>query len=530
MQEKESREEENMASEKSFPKGEKPYPATKEETEHLAHGKSRYPVREETMYPSQGKSRYPVREETMYPSRGKSRYPVREETMHPSRGKSHYEAREEAMYSEPREGLYAEEHKVSERTQREIRKEEDMASFSSKDRISRKESHTREGGMTATSKNRKKKDTHTTSKNHTHKKPDGTMEYRQKKKKKRGNPTIKVILFLVVAVLLGFGCFRFVEGLMIPSTGTENLTGETVEVTIPQGAGTSDIADILKEKKLIRSKFSFRLGSKLNGYDGTYQQGTYAVDTGLEPTQIMALLQTGVVHNRNKITIPEGYNVRQIATKAEEIGICTAEEFIEESNEGVFAYEFLEDLPEREYRLEGYLFPDTYYLSEEMTAHDLVDAMLARFDKMYTAEYQQAVAGSGYTLDEIVTIASMIEKEIKLDEEREKAAGVIYNRLKENMSLGIDATVLYALGKTAGELTKADLQIDSPYNTRINKGLPLGPIANSGEASFRAALYPDTNPYLYYVVEAKGSDAHVFTKTYEEFLAAKEKYQKSGET
>ena len=210
-----------------------------------------------------------------------------------------------------------------------------------------------------------------------------------------------------------------------------------------------------------------------------------------------------------------------------ETGICTAEEFINEANTGTFPHSFLKDLPDREYRLEGYLFPDTYFLTENMTAHEIISMMLDRFEQMYTQEYQDAVAASGHTLDEIVTIASMIEKEITLDEERARAAGVIYNRLEQDMSLGIDATVLYAVGKTGGELTQEDLQTDSPYNTRLNKGLPLGPISNPGEASFKAALYPEDNDYLYYVVEAAGKSNHVFCKTNEEFLAAKEKYQAS---
>ena len=191
-------------------------------------------------------------------------------------------------------------------------------------------------------------------------------------------------------------------------------------------------------------------------------------------------------------------------------------------------YDFLKDLPDREYKLEGYLFPDTYFLQKGMSAHDVIDAMLAGFDKMYTQEYQKAVAESGYTLDEIVTVASMIEKEIKVETERPTAAGVIYNRLQKNMPLGIDATVLYAVGKTGGELTGADLETDSPYNTRKHTGFPLGPIANPGESSFRAALYPEDNKYLYYVVEAVGKDNHVYCETYEEFLAAKKAYNASA--
>jgi UPF0755 protein len=242
----------------------------------------------------------------------------------------------------------------------------------------------------------------------------------------------------------------------------------------------------------------------------------------------MELLQTGVVFDDVKFTVPEGYTTKQIAAKAEEAGICTAEEFIEECNTGSFDFEFVKNLPDRDLKLEGYLFPDTYYVKEDTTAYDLIQAMLARFEQMYTKEYQNAVAASGYSLDELVTVASVIEKEIKLDEERPRAAGVIYNRLKEDMPLQVDATVLYAMGIVKEDITEVDLQYDSPYNTYKVKGLPVGPISNPGEASFQAALYPENNKYLYYVVEAKGQNNHVFCETYDDFLAAKANYKASG--
>lgn len=354
----------------------------------------------------------------------------------------------------------------------------------------------------------------------------GTKKHRKKRHLTRFS---KGLILLVFALIIGIGSFIFMNHLMNPPTEKMNLTGKTVSVTIPEGAGTDEIARILKENKLIHSVFSFKLTSRLEGYDGTYKHGKYDIDTGLTKRQIMELLQSGKTSEDLKITIPEGYTVKQIAAKVAETELCTADEFIEECNKGSFDYDFLKDLPDREYKLEGYLFPDTYFLHEGMTAHDIIDAMLARFDQMYTKEYQQAVADSGHTLDEIVTVASMIEKEIKVESERATAAGVIYNRLKENMSLGIDATVLYAVGKTSGELTTADLETDSPYNTRKNKGLPLGPISNPGESSFKAALYPEDSDYLYYVVEAVGKDNHVFCKTYDEFLAAKAAYNASAQ-
>lgn len=350
----------------------------------------------------------------------------------------------------------------------------------------------------------------------------------QKKKKRKKRRRFGLLRLFIIAFLIGILCFFTMNRMMNPPQEELNLTGQTVSITIPDGAGTESIAKILKENKLIGSVFGFKLTSKINGFDGTYKQGTYDVDTGMTKLQIMELLQSGSVSKRMTLTIPEGYTVKQIAEKVAESEICTAEEFINECNTGSFSYDFLNDIPKREYRLEGYLFPDTYFLSDAMTAHDIIDIMLNRFQQMYSKEYQDAVAASGYTLDQIVTIASMVEKEIKLEEERATAAGVMYNRLKENISLGIDATVLYAVGKTGGELTQADLDVDSPYNTRKNTGLPAGPIANPGEASFKAALYPETHNYLYYVVEAIGKDNHVYCETYNEFLAAKEAYNKSA--
>ena len=352
----------------------------------------------------------------------------------------------------------------------------------------------------------------------------------QKRRKKRHLTGFsKSLIVLVIALIVGVGMFFVMNRLMNPPVEELELSGTTVSVTIPEGAGTEDIAKILKENDLIGSVFGFKLTSKLEGFDGTYKQGTYNVDTGMTKRQIMELLQSGKVTQDLQLMIPEGYTVKQIAAKVEELGICTAEEFISEANNGTFDYPFLKDLPDREYRLEGYLFPDTYFLAESMTAHDVIDLMLKRFDKMYTEEYQKAVKSSGKTLDEIVTLASMVEKEIKIPDERARAAGVMYNRLRDGIKLGIDATVLYAVGKTSGELTQADLNIDSPYNTRKNYGLPLGPIANPGEASFKAALYPEKHNYMYYVVEAVGKDNHVYCETYEEFLDAKEAYNASAQ-
>ena len=351
-----------------------------------------------------------------------------------------------------------------------------------------------------------------------------------RKRKRRQQKIFRSAIFTLLAIIIFFLAFRFMNNMMTSPDEAPVFTGETISITIPEGSGTKDIAKILKENKLIKSVFSFRFNSRLEGFDGMYQQGTYDVDTGLTDIQIMELLQTGVVQSGTKLTIPEGYSTMQIADRIESLGFCTAQEFIDECNNGTFDYDFLKDLPDREHKLEGYLFPDTYFLTEEMTVHDVVNMMLRRFDSMYTTTYRDVVSLSKYTLDELVTIASMVEKEIILDEERPRAAGVIFNRLDDGMKLQIDATTLYAMGIVKEDVTIADTQFDSPYNTYQVDALPKGPIANPGEAAFRAALMPETHNYIYYVLEARGAENHVFCENYDDFLKAKEAYKASKET
>ncbi len=362
---------------------------------------------------------------------------------------------------------------------------------------------------------------------------DDRRQRRIRKEKK--HKSLRKILFLFIGLgvlyLVGTGAYKATKNMM-SSTGEQTeqaeLNGEDVEITIAAGATTMDIAETLKEKGLIKSTFKFRLDSRLNDFDGTYREGTYTVNTAMSPIQMMKLFQTGVVmDDRLKLVVPEGFTIAEIGTRLEEKGIVTAEEFKTEANNGNFDYDFLKDIPERENRLEGYLFPDTYYLKDGITAHEIIDKMLTRFDEVYCKEYQDAVAESSFSLDEIVIIASIIETEIKVSDERKRAAGVIYNRLQEDMPLQMDSTVLYAMGITKEDVLEKDLQVDSPYNTYKNKGLPIGPVSNPGVAALEAALYPENNHYLYYVLEAKGRSNHIYTETYEEFLKAKEQYKAS---
>lgn len=355
----------------------------------------------------------------------------------------------------------------------------------------------------------------------------------EKRKRRRRRRTKKNNLALIVAVLIII-IVVFVAAKLLGSaydSGNRYVNGNnpeavSVSFTIPAGATTSEIADILKENGLISSALFFRVESKLGGYDGTYMQGDYVIDKGTESEEIMKILQSGKVYKQSiSITIPEGYTAMQIAAEAEKCGICTADEFINEMNNGEFNYEFTKNLPNREYYLEGYLFPDTYFISENGGARELIEKMLARFDEVYSEFVKEYADESKYTMDELVTIASIIESEIKYSAERSTAAGVIYNRLELGMMLQMDATVQYAQGLRKEVVTLEDLSIDSPYNTYKVTGLPLGPISNPGKASLIAAVTPEDNDYIYYVLKDRTSGEHFYTESYSEFLKAKEQYK-----
>ena len=337
------------------------------------------------------------------------------------------------------------------------------------------------------------------------------------------------VLAVIVVIFAAFKIYNFAFSSAreyVNSSSESSTGGEEVSVEIPEGATTKDIAKILNDAGLIDSEIIFRIQSRMSGYDGTYIQGKYSIPMGSGAEEIMAILSAGPqVDESRRVTIPEGYTAQRIASLLEERGIVTADDFINEMNTGTFDYDFLSGIPKRDYYLEGYLFPATYVFEEGATAHDIICQMLDRFQIAYDNILKNS--GSEYTTDELVTVASMIESEIQVPEERAIAAGVIYNRLEAGMRLQIDSTVQYANNTRNEVVTYDDLEVDSPYNTYQNYGLPIGPICNPGEAAMEAAVNPDDNNYLYYVVKERGSGEHVFTDNYDDFLVARENYHNS---
>lgn len=320
-----------------------------------------------------------------------------------------------------------------------------------------------------------------------------------------------VFIIAIIAVVVGFFSISDdANGVDIPSD---------IAVEIPEGAGSTAVAGILKENGIIRYPLAFRIYSRIGGYDGDYQPGYITVTNGMSYDDILKAL---VVSERNstKITIPEGYTLKQIAQILSDNGLCTSDEFYNALDPALYDYRFLDNLPEREAKMEGYLFPATYDIMPGMTAEDIVNLMLKTFAENFTDEYYSRTAELGFTIDEVVTFASIIERETNADTERAKVAGVFYNRLNSDMRLESCATVQYILGENKPVLSVEDTEIDSPYNTYENAGLPIGPIASPGAECIKAVLYPEETDALFFCLGANGE--HIFSATYEEHVKAME--------
>ena len=324
------------------------------------------------------------------------------------------------------------------------------------------------------------------------------------------------ILFLLFA----YSFYFFLN----PPHFTKNL-GQNVIITvnIPENASSREVGKILHEKGLIRSSLVFSLYTRLKEVDKQLKAGEYSLQPFLSVPEIILQLIKGQP-DIIKITIPEGYTIQQIAGLLAEKGVIHQESFLQDVEQGCFNYPFPADLPAVPRRMEGYLFPDTYYLSKNISEHEIIELMLKRFfQEIESLNYVQQARQIGLTLHEALIIASLVEKEAKVDEERPVIAGVILNRLRMGMPLQVDATVQYALGNYRPKLYYKDLEVDSPYNTYKITGLPPSPIASPGSASLLAVVKPENNDYLYYVAKPDGT--HAFARTLDEHNANKLEFQ-----
>lgn len=331
--------------------------------------------------------------------------------------------------------------------------------------------------------------------------------------KKKNKSIFKKLVFVFLCIVLFLSLFSFSKDYL--GGGSEKI----VSIVIEKGASTKEISSSLKESGVISHPLFFRVISKLKGYDGKYLEGNFNLNDSMSYNDILKKLSSSPDSiDSVKIIIPEGYEFRQIVDLLEENKLIDRKKFCDLAQNHDFDYEFLKTVPKRENRLEGYLFPDTYIFDSSSTEILILQTMLARFDEIVTDEYKIRANELGMTLDEVITLASVIEREAKGDADREYVSSVFHNRLQSRTHPYLEscATVQYILKERKPVLSTKDTSIDSPYNTYINPGLPIGPIASPGEKSIKAALYPAKTDYLFFALDSSGT--HRFATTYEEHL------------
>lgn len=341
----------------------------------------------------------------------------------------------------------------------------------------------------------------------------------------------KKIIFSTIFILF-LGLFSVWQGIYLPKNP---FSEKEVIFNIEKGQGSKEIAINLGNQGLIKWAPLFRLYVYQRGVSGKLQAGVYQLSPSMNVPQIVEKFVKGDVISE-KITIIEGWNLRDIGWYFEGKGMFQAEELFElvgfplidyskttdlpKPKDFSQKYDFLKDKP-KNLSLEGYLFPDTYKINRGATIEEIVRKMLDNFDQKL-APYRNEISGAGKTIFEIVTAASLIEKEVKTKEDKEVVSGILWKRLKNNIPLQVDATISYITGKKTTEISVEETKIDSPYNTYKYKGLPLGPICNPGLESILSAIYPKSSEYWYYLSTPEG--VTIFSKTLEEHNLAKSKY------
>ena len=322
-------------------------------------------------------------------------------------------------------------------------------------------------------------------------------------------------LFVVLAVgllLLMVDAYQFIS---TPASSEP----EDVVIEISPGMSLSTLSNLLQKRGAISSATKFGWLVRFKGAARRIKAGEYQISTGLRPTEVLDKIIRGEVL-LHQITFPEGYTIKQMAELLDSHGLADGDRFIATATDPAFVHTF--NIPAS--TLEGYLFPDTYQFAKGLPVENILTALVKRFNQHFGPTQEEKAEKLGFTRHQVVILASVVEKETAVADERPLIAGVFINRLKKGIRLQSDPTVIYGLKDFTGNLTKAHLEADTPYNTYTRRGLPAGPICNPGAASIQAVLNPAPTPYLYFVAKKDGT--HHFSSTLVEHNAAVLRYQK----
>lgn len=376
-------------------------------------------------------------------------------------------------------------------------------------------------------------------------KPVTIVVYKPKSQFRKFLTLMTWLVFLFLLAFVFYKGYTFTNDLVkeINKFDAKTAIGEISEenqkiLDIPSGATTKDISNILFEEGIISNETYFWVYSLLMGNEGNYKSGKHMIDSSVTYDSgdfdiitaqgyemlIYILAQDSIPNPTERIFFTEGLTFEQTVNLFIEKGIGSKKGFYDTGDKFDFDYDFLDQIPEdrrRTNRLEGYLFPDTYIFDVTVDESENIEKMLHNFDNKFNETYREKAELMGYTIDEIVIIASLLEKEAATMSERAMIAGVIYNRLNSTDSsmnyLQIDATIQYLYINETGHvkefLTYDDQRILNSYNTYVYSGLPPGPICNPSLSSIAAALYPESHNYYYYVAKNDGTDAHAYART-----------------
>ena len=342
---------------------------------------------------------------------------------------------------------------------------------------------------------------------------------------RKSHPVRNAILGLLVLILVAGAVVSYPIGKEYFQE--KSVAGKDIEVTIEKGSTSRDVSAILKKKGIIRYEAAFLLKLYFSDYKGKLRYGTFDLNDGMSLSKVIKELATQDGQKENKFTIPEGYTIEMTASKLEKEGIMSAQEFLTAVTNAAATSKYKNILPDKTkvfYQLQGYIYPDTYYLAKDITGDQLVAKILDEFDKKFDAARQAKAKQLGMSVEEVLIRASLLQKETELPEEYPIIAGVIQNRLNKKMKLQFDSTAVYAITKGQYGIARVmykDLKVDSPYNTYKYKGLPVGPICSPSLEAIDGVLNPQKNDYLYFQMDTvKNNGSNIFSKTYEEHKAA----------